>query len=129
MLTAPGKINYTRCQFYVPALSGSRVMSMTERTYKHINTSLYSIRSTIMPASLGTIDISKSLCHHVERGSLPDVGLIQRFIFMSFAPLSPPKCSAALLFDLEHILLASQKTCLETVETLFPEFYTYTPIA
>jgi len=28
----------------VPALSGSRVMATTERTYKHINTSLYRIR-------------------------------------------------------------------------------------
>jgi len=42
---------------------------------------------------------------------------------ISFAP---PKCSTALLFDLEHIVLGS---CLETIETLSPEFYTVIAIA
>ena len=44
MLTAPRKSYSIIDANVVPALSGSRVMATTERKYKHINTSLYSIR-------------------------------------------------------------------------------------
>ena len=41
-------------------------------------------------------------------------------------PSFPPKCIAASLFNLEHIILGS---CLETVDILFPKFYTDITIA
>jgi len=44
---------------------------------------------------------------------------------ISCAPVFPP-CSAASLFDQEHIILGS---CFETEETSFPKFYTDTEIA
>ena len=73
------------------ALSGSRVMSMTERTYKHINTSLYSIR--LLHCCVG-LNIYSYIPHSVHLQTLSKYSnflfstcFFHYFVFQPFLPI------------------------------------------